>query len=45
MNNKNSSLPGYCLLVDRMLAEIAEKHGRDSKEVKQAILKNIEEPR
>lgn len=45
MNNKNSSLPGYCLLIDALIAEIAEKHGRDAEEVKQAILANIEAAR
>jgi hypothetical protein len=45
VNNKNSSLPDYCILIDGIIAEIAEKHGRESEEVKQAILMNLEEQR
>ena len=45
MNNKNSSLPGYCISIDGIIAEIAEKQGKDAEEVKQAILANIEAAR
>ena len=45
MNSKNGGLPGYCLLIDAWIAEIAEKQGRDAEEVKQAILSNIEAAR
>ena len=45
MNNKNSTLPGYCILLDEMIAEIAKEHGREQEEVKQAILTNIEAAR
>lgn len=45
MNPKNSSLPGYCILIDGIIAEIAKEEGRDAEEVKQAILTNLEEQR
>ena len=45
MNKKNSSLPEYCHLIDGIITKIAEKHGRESEEVKAAILLNIETAR
>ena len=44
VNNKNS-LPGYCIRIEELITKIAEKHGRDAEEVKEAILMNIEETR
>lgn len=45
MNDKNGGLPDYCILIDGIIAKIAEKHGREAEEVKQRILANIEEQR
>lgn len=45
MNDKNSSLPVYCRLIDGIITKIAEKHGREPEEVKEAILTNIEAAR
>jgi hypothetical protein len=45
MNDKNGGLPGYCILLDGIIAEIAKEQGRESEEVKQAILMNLEEQR
>ena len=43
MNNKNSSLPEYCRLIDGIITKIGEKYGREPDEVKEAILMNIKE--
>lgn len=43
MNNQSNNLPGFCILIDELILEIAKERGRDPDELKQSLLAKIRE--
>lgn len=41
MNNQSSNLPGFCIIIDELISEIAKERGRDPEVFKAALLEKI----